>query len=375
MNASNAVKGRRLDARNLSIEQSLLTRFDLVFELEDPHDLYFDELIADHILGMGKFGNTSHQWKIERLQMHIFVAKDIDVEISPKALEILQKYYQFCAQHPEIEVSRKSMRFWNSLERLTKSHAKLLLRSRAEIVDAVSIILLNESSWSFGYLMGSFNVMTYELPIGPTKQYIVEVLERMHLEHLLGEDEQKCPTKEAAQQSQKCNNFFNMNDIDAIFQDSDSEPEANSCTQKAFTSQKINEYSKVTQDSITSLSDGTMNSKPQTSNRSQQAYIESHRKKIRIEPDVTLTANLNALNAAFLNQPTASEVPKIQSTAFEKLKKFQYQASQSAESQKSSKPSQEIVKENIPAEIKASIRSAQEEFIDNIDSFDFFGDL
>ena len=156
-----------IDSSNLNIEQSLLSRFDLIFALEDPHDPEYDLIVCNHILNFDD-EDVEPSWSLERLKMHVAVAKDLKVEVSEQAMEVLKAYFLYCKNYDdEIEISRRTMRLWDSLERLTICHAKLLMRSKAEIIDAVAVVMLMESSWSFGRLLKNrHDVMRSYIPLG-----------------------------------------------------------------------------------------------------------------------------------------------------------------------------------------------------------------
>ena len=75
------------------------------------------------------------------MMMHVAVAKE-KVEISEPALKVLKAYFMISKND---DISRRTMRLWDSLERLTACHAKLLLRSKAKIIDAVAVVMLMEN--------------------------------------------------------------------------------------------------------------------------------------------------------------------------------------------------------------------------------------
>lgn len=186
MNQKNATLP--VEAANLNIERSLLSRFDLIFELYNPHDENVTLGIVWHILDGVKSAERVTRWSLERLRMHILIAKDIRVKIAEPAFNVIRNYYIFCRDHcPDIDVGRKTMRLWDSLQRLTLCHAKLMLRTEAVIIDAVTAVMLMESSWTFGHLMGGIDVMHETFPIGPSKEYVDLLLHRLDLQGLSDE--------------------------------------------------------------------------------------------------------------------------------------------------------------------------------------------
>lgn len=220
-----------LDSKNMSIEGSLLSRFDLIFELVDLRDPEFDLAIVEMIF-MGKKMKTTTDgftpWTLEQLRMHVLVAKDLKVETSQEALEVLKQYYLFCSRNVDIEDSRKTMRFFQSLERLTVCHAKLLMRTQANFVDAITAIMLMEASWSFGHLIPPKNIMKSSAPVGPSQEYICQVLTKLNLEYIFEEFvNQQNIMKRKHRESSPDVQDFTMEDIEGIFDSSPSPVVAN----------------------------------------------------------------------------------------------------------------------------------------------------
>jgi MCM AAA-lid domain/MCM P-loop domain len=222
MNQSNS--SQAIEARNISIEESLLSRFDLIFELEDPMDPQLTFAVASHILDdemNEKTEATEANWNHERLQMHIQVAKEVQVEISDDASEIIQQYFMLCKRNQEIEPSRRTMRLWKSLERLTMCHAKLMLRKKAVIDDAVSAVMLMESTWSFGHLLELPSVIRSQVPLGPTRAMTAEVLDKLNLNEML--ERKLSQGRVKTSQNFDENAPFDKTIIDDIFNDGDDE--------------------------------------------------------------------------------------------------------------------------------------------------------
>ena len=173
------------DAGNMPIKQSLMSRFDLVFEFENLRDKEGNAAIARHILDRLDKDDEASEWNHERLQMHIEIAKEIRVEITEDATEILKKYFIFCRDCTEIEQCRKTYRLWTSLNNLTACHAKLMLRSKAGIDDAVAVVMLMESTWTFGNLLRLPSVVQSKVPVGPSRATTATILDKLDLCELL----------------------------------------------------------------------------------------------------------------------------------------------------------------------------------------------
>lgn len=184
MNAKNPLLP--LEGENFALEASLLSRFDLIFAFENTHDAEFENAAIDHILLGGNSDLVSNPlWSTERLKQHVVFAKEIQPEMTASAHQILKKYFMFCRYQEGIDISRYTMRLWHSLERLTICHAKLMLRSKVEIIDALTVVMLMEFSWTFGCLLKPHPVAMSTTPLGPSKEKIITILERLELEHLI----------------------------------------------------------------------------------------------------------------------------------------------------------------------------------------------
>ncbi|CRK90188.1 CLUMA_CG003902, isoform A [Clunio marinus] len=308
MNQKNVNKD--LDAKNISLEQSLLSRFDLIFELQYLDDLELHERIADLILS-GSAETREDLWNDDRLQKHILVAKNISVEFTSSVYEILKRYYLFCKNDEDIEVSRTTPRMLNSLEQLTICHAKLMLRSKTQIIDAVTVIIIMESSWSFGRFLRLPNVMLSKTPIGPTNSCIAEVLEKLHLEHLLDEQVESL-TQPKTKHAEKPQEAFDISELDEIFA-AESEDEKD-----MFSTQAINKlrqpefFPKTTNNftgslvSTTSMIETEQNSQNFTKRKTdfENNSEDNKKKKLNVEDSSSvetdsLLANLNSLASLF----------------------------------------------------------------------------
>lgn len=194
MNQKNLPAKLQGHQNSIGTDAAVLSRFDLIFELVDPESLEFDCEVANHILGFQSEMNndSTNCWSLEQLQNHIAVAREIEVEISDEAVQVLDRYFLFYHTSVDrVDGSRKTMRLRDSLRRLTKAHARLMLRHRAVIVDAVAVVRVMEATWSFnGQLLAPkvlpLNPMDCPLPLGPNLDDISTILTSLNLEELIG---------------------------------------------------------------------------------------------------------------------------------------------------------------------------------------------
>lgn len=323
------------------MEGSLRSRFDLIFELIDPKDPELDWKIAQHILNGHMHGTIETVWPLERLQMHVLVAKEVRVEMSEAASLILSRYYQFCTRQEDIDVSRTTMRMLQSLERLTICHAKLMMRAKTKIIDAMTVLTLMESSWSFGYFMPQRNVLETLSPLGPTAEYIETVLQKLNLVGLVDDSEDTKPSPRKMESSRNTQRIqeITMDDIDRMFAD-DSDDEQ--FDDKTLTSQKVltqlgttdKNSSQFTQSSLQTvpkkqsvhdLPDDEMDFKPPLSTSTQIDLDELPSHKQKLQPIITdpIISNLNSLAAIFA-KANEQEKPSTRGS-INKLAKFKYQ--------------------------------------------------
>lgn len=324
-----------LSDKNFDLEGSLRSRFDLIFELVDPKDPEFDLKVMNHILGYATMDRMEmDSWTLEHLQMHVLVAKQMTVTMSDAALSIIGEYYQFCRRQKDIDYSRTTMRMYQSLERLTMCHAKLMMRCKTKIFDAITVVMLMESSWSFGHLMTPHDVMQTFVPMGPTEDYIRTVLRKLNLEDLKddGEDEQQIKPSVNKSRSYQPSQEITIDDIDKIFEDSDDEPVV---TQKGDPGSSLSQPHASTSLHFQPLENDdflifTPPISTSTQFKTQEESSSPQMKKQKLQspqPIVTdpILSNLNSLAAIFAGNNEQNEIPpKKEESAVEKLNKFMF---------------------------------------------------
>ncbi|XP_053690833.1 DNA helicase MCM9-like [Sabethes cyaneus] len=179
-----------VESSSLGIGGPLLSRFDLVLTLCDGRDSEWDLLKNNHILSSSvvdgakeKFDQTPSggHWNLERLQTHFLAIKDIHPKISDDANAVLSAYYKQCRASLQRDQARVTVRLMDSLVRLSQSHARLMFRDEVNLLDAMTVIRLMESSWGFGLVIGPLDLIRSPLPLGPSHEEIDKILHQLGL--------------------------------------------------------------------------------------------------------------------------------------------------------------------------------------------------
>lgn len=232
----------------LNMEASMASRFDLIFMLEKPCENY-DDIIAgyilDKIVGCNQKKIAEEQaaacanWSLERLKLHVLCARGLDVEITHEVFQVINKYFAFCQACEGINKSRTTIRQMISLQRLTISHAKLLLRKKTKLIDVLTAVWLMENSWTFGDLIEPVNFVISELPIGPSIDCNLHVLKTLRLSHLIDvyQMEEEITSNESLRPMKSADMLFEKDECEqipgtSIYADQDQEIPAN--LQKSF---------------------------------------------------------------------------------------------------------------------------------------------
>ncbi|XP_037039229.1 probable DNA helicase MCM9 isoform X2 [Bradysia coprophila] len=171
-------------AINLGLASSLLSRFDLVLILRDERNREWDTRVANHIFYEIEPTLGENLYDLARLQAHFSAVRDFDPVLTEGATRILKAYYLACRADEDRDAGRTTIRFNDSLYRLAKAHAKLLFRSEVTEIDAVIVVMLMESSFGFGRILQPKNVLHKDLPLGPSDDQIIELMDRLNLERI-----------------------------------------------------------------------------------------------------------------------------------------------------------------------------------------------
>jgi hypothetical protein len=168
MNPRNCIYDNQMSlAQNTGLGTPLLSRFDLIFKLVDTSDPARDEKVTHYLLDRAIVGagfecanskswltTDDVPWSIEKLRAYIAIVKDrFQPAISEDAALLLEQHYRKVrsAQTFTIPVT---VRFLESLIRLTQAHARLMYRDIAELEDAVAVVRVMECS---AYAYGGFD--------------------------------------------------------------------------------------------------------------------------------------------------------------------------------------------------------------------------
>jgi hypothetical protein len=161
MNPTGGIYNPSLSLENNSrLGSALLSRFDIIFIMMDQADIGRDEKIAHFLLqqsitpGSGydrplaieknlSDGDTNGHWSMEKLRAYIAIVRDrFHPTLSPEASELLQNHYDMCRQSNSSKSLPITVRFLESLIRLSQAHARLMYRNEVLEDDAVAVILL-----------------------------------------------------------------------------------------------------------------------------------------------------------------------------------------------------------------------------------------
>jgi hypothetical protein len=147
--------------KNSNLGSALLSRFDMIFVMLDQAQCERDVNIAHFLLqqaitprsgyyrphGMDTLSNNDGSyghWDMEKLRAYIATIREkFHPTLTPEASELLEKHYSLCRQQGNGE-SLVTVRFLESLIRLSQAHARLMYRDEVLLDDAVAVILLME---------------------------------------------------------------------------------------------------------------------------------------------------------------------------------------------------------------------------------------
>jgi hypothetical protein len=154
-------------AKNTDVGSPLLSRFDLIFVMLDTSDLERDAKIARFLLANAVNPNTGYEttrsafalgesergasavgpcWSMEKLRSYVAHVKErFHPTLSPEAARLLQAHYNECRSADKASV-QITVRFLESLIRLSQAHARLMHRNTVTLQDAVATILVMECS-------------------------------------------------------------------------------------------------------------------------------------------------------------------------------------------------------------------------------------
>ncbi|KAL3775057.1 hypothetical protein ACHAW5_001191 [Stephanodiscus triporus] len=162
--------------KNSRLGSALLSRFDMIFVMLDQAQCERDVNIAHFLLqqsiipgsgydrshGMALAGDDSvnGHWGMEKLRAYIATIREkFHPTLTPEASELLENHYSLCRQRGNCQ-TLVTVRFLESLIRLSQAHARLMYRDKVLLDDAVAVILLMEctAAASSGRMFGGGGV-------------------------------------------------------------------------------------------------------------------------------------------------------------------------------------------------------------------------
>ncbi|KAL6263429.1 hypothetical protein P5V15_006219 [Pogonomyrmex californicus] len=176
------------------LEGPLLSRFDLILLLRDTRNLEWDRMTASHILKaacedeensysetyMGP-SNLTGLWSEETLCEYFAHVRALKPELTEEAKKILSATYLYHRSDPYRRSERTTVRLLDSLIRLAEGHAKLMYRTKVEIIDAVTAAEL------IGTTLSNDSDVGCPFPTNPTATYHLkakDLLKKLNLQEL-----------------------------------------------------------------------------------------------------------------------------------------------------------------------------------------------
>jgi MCM AAA-lid domain/MCM P-loop domain len=161
---------------NTGLGTPLLSRFDIIFKLVDSSDIEREHNVTTYLLnraihgagldvvsnndqeGEGDEHQENEPWSMEKLRAYISVVKErFQPVMSDNAALLLERHYEKCrsAQSNTIPIT---VRFLESLIRLSQAHARLMYRNTVTLQDAVAVIRIMEcTAYTYGGYEGHVN--------------------------------------------------------------------------------------------------------------------------------------------------------------------------------------------------------------------------
>ncbi|GKY95206.1 hypothetical protein MPSEU_000483700 [Mayamaea pseudoterrestris] len=149
-------------AANTGLEPPLLSRFDMIFILtESSCDMERHSKVSTYLLNQAIEGTgwqkknliiqrskADASWSLEKLRAYIAIVKErFQPEMSDEAAILIERHYESCRSVMNNTLS-VTVRFLESLIRLSQAHARLLFRNTVTLEDAAAVIELMESTAS-----------------------------------------------------------------------------------------------------------------------------------------------------------------------------------------------------------------------------------
>ncbi|XP_027837856.2 DNA helicase MCM9-like [Aphis gossypii] len=175
---------------NIKVASPLLSRFDLILILIDTKNEEWEKVVSSYVLQGKKPGahkNSTTLWSLEKLQHYFCTIRSMTPETTEDANIVLSKYYWMQRQSTYRNPARTSVRFLESLLRLSQAHAKLMFRNQVLVQDTIVAVSLMECSNDDGS-PDSINTLYTKFPLCPKETYIKEmerILKKLGLDDIL----------------------------------------------------------------------------------------------------------------------------------------------------------------------------------------------
>jgi DNA helicase MCM9 len=146
--------------RNTGLGTPLLSRFDVIFTLLDSTDVERDNCVTTYLLNRAILGGEQDNssvdeqplerlWTMEKLRAYISLVREkFRPSMSDDAARLLELHYEKCRSCHSTTIP-VTVRFLESLIRLSQAHARLMFRNTVTLDDAVAVICVVECT-AFG---------------------------------------------------------------------------------------------------------------------------------------------------------------------------------------------------------------------------------
>ncbi|CAD5116858.1 unnamed protein product [Dimorphilus gyrociliatus] len=171
---------------NVNMSTALLSRFDVIYVLCDDLTPDWVEKKSKHIIkskiqahniGLQLKKNEDEVWSVENIKAYLmYIKEEMKPDVSIPAAEVMKAYYRHVrknSQHRGKDTGQATLRFFESLIRLAKAHAKLMMKTQVDVVDAVmAIYVIDLSICGRSIIRDGTNVVTTNIPVDAKASYL-----------------------------------------------------------------------------------------------------------------------------------------------------------------------------------------------------------
>ncbi|MEM4718103.1 MAG: minichromosome maintenance protein MCM [Desulfurococcaceae archaeon] len=168
-------------SRNIDLPPTILSRFDLIFIIQDIPQPDYDRRLAKHILGIHTEAERAKSFiDMQLLKKYISYARRyIRPQLTPEAAKLIEDFYVGLRQ-ASLSTGEKGTsaiaitpRQLEALIRLTEAHAKMALRQKATIEDAeeaIRLMMVTLSKVGFDVETGRIDIDILESGVSASKR-------------------------------------------------------------------------------------------------------------------------------------------------------------------------------------------------------------